>query len=134
MPIIDASVYVALFLRSEHAHSVSRAWFGEAVSAHSTLFAPVILLAETGAALSRGARRPDLARQAVTQLLELGLVELVKVSVELAERAAQIAIDCRIRGADAIYVALAEQLDDELVTLDQQQLERAKDVVKARMP
>ena len=134
MPVIDASVYVALYLKAEHAHSVSRTWFGEAVSAHNTLFAPVVLLAEIGAALSRGAGQPDLARQAVTQLLESGLVELVTVSSELAERAAEIAIDCRIRGADAIYVALAERLDDELVTLDQQQLERAKDVVKARTP
>jgi len=56
------------------------------------------------------------------------------VTAGLAERAATIAADDQIRGCDAIYVALAEQLDDHLVTLDQQQLERGAAVVTVYKP
>jgi len=45
-----------------------------------------------------------------------------------------IAAEHRIRGCDAIYIALAEQLNDSLVTLDRQQLERAADIVTTHEP
>ena len=62
------------------------------------------------------------------------MIELVPVTLALAEQAAVIAGDFRIRGCDAIYVALASQLEDCLVTLDQQQLERAAAIVDIRKP
>jgi predicted nucleic acid-binding protein len=39
-----------------------------------------------------------------------------------------------IRGCDAIYVALAEDLGTELVTLDRQQRERGSAIVPTREP
>lgn len=39
-----------------------------------------------------------------------------------------IAATYQIRGCDAIYVALAGTLDEELITLDRQQGERAKSI------
>jgi predicted nucleic acid-binding protein len=61
----------------------------------------------------------------VGQLKDVGVIELLPVSLALAERAAMIAADYRIRGCGAIYVTIAEQLGEPLVTLDGQQLERA---------
>ena len=76
----------------------------------------------------------ELAHQIVQQLLTFNVVELVPVSVHLAGRAAVVATDHRLRGCDAVYVALADQLDDVLVTLDRQQLERGADLVVTRRP
>jgi predicted nucleic acid-binding protein len=56
------------------------------------------------------------------------------VTFGLAERAAEIAAEYKIRGCDAIYVALAEQLGEELVTLDNEQLTRSTAVISARRP
>ena len=56
------------------------------------------------------------------------------VTEALAVRAAEIAAGQKIRGCDSIYVALAEQLEMELVTFDGQQLERAAAVVVTRTP
>jgi predicted nucleic acid-binding protein len=56
------------------------------------------------------------------------------VSEALAARAAKIAARQKIRGCDAVYVALAEQPEMELVTLDRQQLERGVEVVATRSP
>jgi predicted nucleic acid-binding protein len=56
------------------------------------------------------------------------------VSSAMAERAAEIAAAYPVRGCDAIYLALAEHLNDCLVTLDVQQLERGAEVVATRKP
>jgi predicted nucleic acid-binding protein len=40
----------------------------------------------------------------------------------------------KLRGADAVYVALAAALREPLITLDTEMLERARDVVDAMTP
>ena len=134
MAVIDASVYVALMNAHEPAHESSWAWLEQAKRAGEPVRAPAILLSEVSAALSRGVGDPALAHQAVEQLLRTRTVDLYPVTVELAERAARIAADCGIRGCDAVYVALAEETGEVLVTLDEQQLERGRAVVPAREP
>ena len=134
MAVIDASVYVALINAHEREHGSSWTWFEQAKAAREAVVAPVALLAEVAAALSRGVGDSVLAHQAVQQLLHSSLVELTPVTKALAERAAAVAVDHRVRGCDAIYVALAEQRGDQLVTLDRQQLERGGAVITARRP
>ncbi len=134
MAVIDASVYVALINAHESTHASSWVWFEQAQATREPVVAPVILLAEVAAALSRGVGDPALAHRVVQQLLRSKVIELVPVTTAMAERSAAIAADHRIRGCDAIYVALAEQLSDHLVTLDQQQLERGAAVVTTRKP
>lgn len=134
MAIMDASVYIALINAHESDHPAAWAWFQHAQAAGESLAAPAILLSEIAAALSRGLGNPALAHQVVRQLLQSQLIELVPVTPVLAEHAAAIAANHQIRGCDAIYLALAEQLGAELVTLDQQQLERGAAVVTTRRP
>lgn len=134
MAVIDASVYIALINAQESYHTSSWGWFQQAQAAGESLAAPAILLAEIAAGLSRGLGSPILAHQVVQQLLQAQLIDLVPITPALAERAAAIAADHQIRGCDAIYLALAEQLGDELVTLDQQQLERGAAIVATRKP
>lgn len=134
MPVVDASVYVALFKADEPGHESSRKWLAEAGEGEEPVVSPVILLAEVAAALGRGLGDEALARQAVGLLRTKRLVEVFPVSEALAARAAEIAAEQRIRGCDAIYVALAQQLQMELVTVDQQQLERGATVVPTRRP
>ena len=134
MAVIDASVYVALINAKEKEHTSSWTWFEQAKNEQQTIAAPVILLAEVAAALSRGVGDLSLAHRVVGQLKRSRLIELVPVSLAIAEQAAVIAGDYRIRGCDAIYVALASQLEDCLITLDQQQLERAAAIVDIRKP
>jgi predicted nucleic acid-binding protein len=134
MAVIDASVYIALINANENYHANSWAWFRQAQSAQELLSAPVILLAEIAAALSRGLNNPTLAHRVVQQLLNSKIVDLAPVTPNLAERAAAISADHQIRGCDAIYLALAEQLGDHLVTLDQQQFERGAAIVTTHKP
>lgn len=132
MPVIDASVYVALVKTTEDGHKDSWAWYEQAALGNESIVAPVLILAEVAAALSRGLDDVRLARQVFRSLRRSAIIELLPVTAALVEQAAVIAADYRIRGCDAIYVALAEQVDDYLVTLDRQQLERGSAVATTR--
>jgi predicted nucleic acid-binding protein len=134
MAVIDASVYIALLHAREPDHARSWAWFERARASQEPIWAPVILVAEVAAALSRGAGDRALAHEVVQQLTRSRIVELVPVSLALAERAAAIAADHRIRGCDAVYVALADEMGDCLFTLDEQQLQRGAAVAVTRRP
>jgi predicted nucleic acid-binding protein len=134
MPVVDASVCVALFNADEPGHPASRRWLAERQGEAEPIVSPVILVAEVAAALGRGLGDADLARQAVRLLRGRHLLELFPVTETLAARAAEIAAEQKIRGCDAIYVALARQLEMELVTQDRQQLERGAAVVATRTP
>ncbi len=134
MAVIDASVTIALVNAYEREHARCWAWFEQARAADESIVAPVILLSEVAAALSRGVGDPTLAHRVVQQLARSKVIELIPVTLAMAEQAAVIAVEHRIRGCDAVYVALADQLSDTLVTLDRQQLERGAALVTVRAP
>ena len=134
MAVLDASVYVALTNAREDHHEAAWKWFRQALVRGELVVAPVVILAEVAAALSRGQLDPRLAGSVIQRLVHSRSVELVPVSHGLGQLAATIAATHRIRGCDAIYVALAQQLGDTLVTLDRQQLVRGASVVETRAP
>ena len=134
MAIIDASVYIAILNIGETEHQASINWLRRMQRTGEPILAPNILLAEVGAAISRGTHDTLLARRVLHRLQTSTLITLRPVTESLANRSAEIAIDHRIRGCDAIYVALAEQVGHTLVTLDRQQLERGATVIATTSP
>jgi len=134
MPVVDASVCVAIFNEDDLGHLDAAAWFVAASLDEEPIVAPAILLAEVGGALARAMMDDSTPMEVVTLLRSGRLLELFVVDERLAARAATIAAAFRIRGADAIYVALADQLGIPLITSDRQQLERGGRLVTARAP
>jgi len=90
---------------------------------------PAIFLAEVAAAVSRGQNDTDLARRAVTFVRKSRYIFVQPISIALAESAAKIAGEQRIRGCDAVYVAMALQSVQPLVTLDRQLAQRGSSIV-----
>jgi predicted nucleic acid-binding protein len=134
MAILDASVYVALVNAHEKEHARCWAWFEQVQASGEPVMAPVILLAEVAAALSRGMGDTALTQRVVQQLTRSTVIELIPVTRRIANQAAAIAATHRIRGCDAIYVALAQQSAERVVTLDRQQLERGAAIVETCEP
>jgi predicted nucleic acid-binding protein len=66
--------------------------------------------------------------------LRLPGLRLVPVGAELGRQAARLAADLRLRGANAVYVAVAARLDIPLVTWDGEQLARAGGRVRVTTP
>ena len=136
MPVVDASVCVALFKADEPGHEAARAWLTATLGAGEPVVSPAILLAEVADALARGLAATGAAEaiRAVEMLRRRTLVELFPVTEGLAARAAAVAAEHSLRGADAIYVALADQLEMPLITFDRQQIERGAAAVEIRRP
>ncbi len=58
----------------------------------------------------------------------------VPLDYPIALRAAEIAIENRLRGADAVYVAVAEEFDADLVSWDTEMLQRSPEFVQTMSP
>ncbi len=86
------------------------------------------------APVARPARDPALGRLAVADVLGDPGITIVAIDKVLAETAAYHASDLFLRGADAIYVALAERLAIPLVTWDQELMTRAATLIEVRTP
>jgi predicted nucleic acid-binding protein len=134
VPVVDASVAVAYFRTDDSGHLRSRAWWLRMAEQGEELAAPSILLAEVGSALARVTDDDALAEAAVELLAGGEVVRLYAVGPGFAHDAAWLGIERRVRGADAVYLALAKALDTPLITLDRQQIERAGDAVTAGEP
>ncbi len=134
MYVVDASIWVSRFVPADAHHVASRAWLTGAVEAGSLLVAPALLLPELAAAIARRTGRADLASRAVELLARVSVARLVAVDREVAQEAARLAAGLRLRGADAVYVAVAAGLGMPLITWDREQLERASSRVRALTP
>jgi predicted nucleic acid-binding protein len=130
----DASVFVAACQRGEPGHGMSRALLDDMLHADTPLIEPAILPVEVAAALCRAGRDPGFAREFAEAILSLPHLTLLAVDERLARRAVALATQCRLRGADALYVTVASQYGARLVTLDAEQLKRAPATVLACKP
>ncbi len=132
--VLDASLLVAGIRRGDPGHVPARSVLTWLTANDATLHVPAIALSEVSAAIARGTDNTELALRDVALLQQLPGFALRPVDVALAQSSARVAAENRIRGCDAVYVALARQLDAPLITLDRQQRERAPDDVVVRMP
>jgi predicted nucleic acid-binding protein len=103
-------------------------------STGSPILAPALLLPETCGPVARVTQDAAVALWALRQLSHPRLFTLEPITVSRAERAARLAIQLGLRGCDAVYVALAQELDDTLVTFDSEQLARASAAIAVLEP
>ena len=134
MIVIDASVWVVIALPDDGLHVQSRQWVEQWERTGRPIAVPAIFPVEVGAALIRRVRKEEDAYEVVDDLLNDPLLTLLPIDREMCNRATRLAMDLRLRGADAIYVALAESLEVPLVTWDDQQRLRASERVATATP
>ncbi len=123
--VLDASVLVARIRRNEDGHADARMVLAVLATQRVPVYVPAIAFAEVAAAISRGAGSKRWAAKAVSDLRGLPGLQIAVVDERLGAMAAEIAAEYRIRGCDAVYVALAAALDAGLITLDREQRERS---------
>ena len=95
---------------------------------------PTLLLPECAAAIARPTSDIGLANEVGSLVESLPGVRMVALELGLARRAVQIAIRHRLRGADAVYVAVAEAFNATLITWDQEMLARCPAAVTTATP
>jgi predicted nucleic acid-binding protein len=134
MYTVDASVHVSALNPGEVDSADSRAFLAQVQSQRDPLFCPTLLLVEVAAAVAQALGDVERAVSLAMALRGWPGQTLVGLDEALADRAANLAATVRVRGADAVYAAVAQQYATTLVTLDRQQLERLSSVVKTARP
>ena len=134
MTIVDASVMVSVLYPEDAFHEVSRAWLERHVLAGQRLTAPTIILSEIAGAIARRTDDVERGQRAIADFRAIPRLTLIIVDDELASQSADLAAELRLRGADAIYVALAAELHVPLITWDLEQRKRGGQYVDVRQP
>jgi len=132
--VIDASVYVSRLQQQEAHHAESVRLIETVVARGLPVLCPEILLPEVAAAIARGLDNTQFAYRTAAHLRALPGHRFIAVDWALSGLAARLAAECRLRGCDAIYAALAQREGARLITWDEEQRERAATVVETATP
>jgi predicted nucleic acid-binding protein len=120
--VVDATVWVSRFIPADHHHQPSLRWLR--VVRKELILGPAVLLPEIGGPVPLITGRLQAAIRTVSLVQRLPNVRLFLVHHYFARISANLAAELRLRGADALYVALASRMGIPLVTWDSQQLQR----------
>ncbi len=131
---VDASVFVAAARAGESYYALSLNFLERIKQQEAKTFCPTLVLPECSAAVARSTGDETLAEELVALIETFPGLHLVPLSQPLARRAARIAAVHHLRGADAVYVAVAKDFGAMLVTWDQEMLERSADFVQTATP
>ena len=134
--VVDASVWVSRLVTDDVFHTASRTWLIHHAQDGGRWVAPALMPAEVVGAISRRTGKPELANRALKHLLLPGLrgLRLVALDRRLGKAAAQLAASAGLRGADAVYAALAQHLSIPLVTWDEETGQRAGALLTVMQP
>ena len=131
---VDASVFLNAFNPGEVGHADSNRFLSLLQTQAIPTIAPTLLLPEVSAAISRGRQDATLALAFARTLSRLPHLILVPLDVALAQQAAEVAAQNRLRGSDAVYAAVALRFGAPLVTLDREQHDRVAKVLMTSTP
>ena len=121
--VLDASVAVAAARPKEPSHSEARALVARVLGGQDEIVVPAIFPIEVAAALAR-VGEPVRAIHAYVDALMGVVSEVATIGPQRARRIRDMAIESRLRAADAICVWLAAHESIPLCTLDKEMAER----------
>jgi predicted nucleic acid-binding protein len=145
---IDASVHLNALAPAEEGSSASQEFLArvhrvspdaetsrqEGASPPNEVFSPTLLLVEVAAAVARVFDDTERGTQLAAAVRDLPAQSLLTLDRSLADEASAVAAERRLRGADAVYAAIARRSESLLVTRDRQQLERLPPAIPACPP
>ncbi len=134
MYTVDASMWVNSFDQREPGHEISRRVLERLRDQTVSVILPHLVLAEVAGAVSRTRNNPAQALAFATAIGHLPNVSLVPLDASVAQQAAQLAAQHGLRGADAVYAAVALQANCTLITLDNEHLMRLVGIVPTQRP
>ena len=131
----DASVFVSAAQTKDVHYADSVAFFRQlGATPDVNVFYPTLLLPEYAASIARRTDYTSLAESLIEILETMRGLRLESLTENRSRRAAKIAAQHRLRGADAVYVALAEETKAILITWDHEMLERSDSIVQTSTP
>lgn len=134
MYTLDASVWVNGFDRKEPGAQIARRLLQLLADRRAPIIIPNLALVEIVGSVSRTHHRPAKALAFADSIAHLPHVTVVPLTAELTEVSAQLAARHALRGAGAVYAAVALNAQCVLISLDGEHLTRLRDVVRTLTP
>ncbi len=134
MYTLDANIFIRDLDTREPDHAACHELIEQLVAREIPIIVPLIVLAEVAGTVSRTRRDPIAGRIAAAALRDIPCIRFLPLDEALAQDATEVAADYALRGADAIYVAVARRTGSALVSLDREQRTRAASVVTVMTP
>ena len=131
---IDASVFVNAFNPHEKGHAESLQLLATIQQRGDPGIVPTLLIAEMASAVARASDDSVGAIQYANATAALPHLTLVPLTPATARQAAELAATHRLRGADAVYLAVARRYGTTLVSRDDEQRTRGSAVVPCQTP
>jgi predicted nucleic acid-binding protein len=123
--VVDASVWVGAADASDPSSADSRAFLSTIAARQLPVALPSIARIEVACALARRLRDTRAAQRLADALLASPQVRERPLDADTVRRAVILGTQTFLRGADAIYAALTEQLGATLVAWDDELVQRA---------
>jgi predicted nucleic acid-binding protein len=131
---IDASVFVNAFNPHEDGHAASLQLLVAIQERGDPVMMPTLVIPEITAAVARVSEDSVGALEYAKATAARTHFWLVTLTAATARQAAELAATYRLRGADAVYLAVAHRYGTTLVSRDEEQRTRGSAVVTCRTP
>jgi len=131
---VDASVHINALNPVEDGSSESQLFLERISRRPWPVVSPILLLVEVAAAVARVFDDAELGVAMSRVIRGLPGQMWVPLDDALAGEAVRLASQYRVRGADAVYAAIAWRYEATLVTRDRQQLERLHSTLSVMTP
>ena len=123
--VVDANVWVSALDRTESRSEVSRAFLGAVGERRHPIALPEFAEVEVACALSRRLRSAGQGRLIARQAMDSPLITWHALTRRLIRRAVAVGTRLFLRSGDALYAAVAEAVDGEIVSWDKELVNRA---------
>lgn len=123
--VVDASVWVSAADATDALSEVSRTFLAGVVARQLPMALPEMARIEIACALARRLRDAEQGRSLTERMLGSPLVRTYSLNRARLREAIQVGTSSLLRSGDALYAALAEGLEGEVVSWDRELVERA---------
>lgn len=132
--VIDSSVWVSAVLPNEKAHMASAKFLRAIQDAKLDVICPDFTLIECAAAIARRTNNSSQASGLVALIRQFPRIKVVETSPELVNQAILIVQERKLRAGDAVHLAASQIFKAQLVTLDEELIDKSGLVNKVVKP
>jgi predicted nucleic acid-binding protein len=126
---IDSSVIISSLLPNEKRHEEACQIWGKVLNGETPAVMPYSVLVEVFAAIRRRTGSELLAVEVQKTLENISALSFVMLDSRAAAKACRIATTTGLRGMDALVVQIAKEYKSELLTFDNEMLQKAATVL-----
>ena len=124
--VIDASVWVSAADATDPLSEPSRVFFADIAARELPIAVPGFARLEIACALARRLQNAEQGRGLTARMLDSPLVTEYSLNRTMLRRAVRVGTRGVLRSGDALYAALAEGVEGEVVSWDRELVERAE--------